>query len=94
MDISTARSLWQIFAAALAHSVIIDSQSLWDRYTPLFTESCLHRFQNVGFRLNPPLVEWNVLLCQYDYEPILLGDNLRDQYLDCRTARFTGLVHM
>ncbi|POS87305.1 hypothetical protein EPUL_001781, partial [Erysiphe pulchra] len=89
-DTSTAKSLRRTFAAGLAHSVIINPQSIWDRYKEAFTADCLHRIWSLGDHLNPSPPEWNEEQCRYDYG---LGEDFEDLNLDWRTTRLAGSVH-
>ncbi|POS81876.1 hypothetical protein EPUL_006834, partial [Erysiphe pulchra] len=92
-DSSPANSLRQTFASALAHSQVIDPQSIWDRFKNFFSDDCARRIQNLGDRLNPPPSDWTEEEKVHDYGLWLLGDNLRDLGLDWTNARLAGPSH-
>ncbi|POS81847.1 hypothetical protein EPUL_006717, partial [Erysiphe pulchra] len=92
-DSSPANSLRQTFASALAHSQVIDPQSIWDRFKNFFSDDCARRIENLGDRLNPPPSDWTEEEKVHDYGLWLLGDNLRDLGLDWTNARLAGPSH-
>ncbi|POS84025.1 hypothetical protein EPUL_003771 [Erysiphe pulchra] len=92
-DSSTASSLRQTFAAAIAHSTVSDPQSIWDRFKDDFSDDCLYRIRTNGERLAPPPSEWTEEQCRLDYGLWLFGENLKHLDIDWNTARLADPAH-